>query len=388
MLRALFLLTVLLSAAALAQPYVPSSGDVVLLQVAPDDSAAAAELRALRDDALADPGSTGAAVRFARAAIARARATTDPRWYGQAESVLAHWDGAATVPPAIRVLRATIAQHRHRFEQAMTELDAVLAEQPAHPQARLTRAVIHTVQARYEQALRDCAALLRVGELLTATCMATPRSLSGEAEAALAQLDRALARAPGDAGTRLWALTVAAEIAERLDHDDGDARYERALAAEGADTDLYLKLAYADFLLRKGRPGDVAAILPPFMETTEARIRLSRARAQQGETVDPDPLRARLDAIRARGGEPHYREEAMLALHLEQRSAEALWLARENWRQQREPLDALLLLQAALAADDPAAAAPVRRWMRDNGVQDQRLSALRARLDAEGDAQP
>ena len=75
-----------------------------------------------------------------------------------------------------------------------------------------------------------------------------------------------------------------------------------------------------------------------------------------------------------------YREEAMTALHLEQRPVEALWLARENWRQQREPLDALLLLQAALAANDPAAAAPARQWMRDNKVQDHRLQVLREQL--------
>jgi tetratricopeptide (TPR) repeat protein len=383
MLRTPCLLAGLLSAAVHAapyEPYVPATGEQVLLRVAPDGSEAASRVRALREAARAAPGDVDAAVRFAHAAIERARATADPRWYGQAESVLVHWEDAPSTPVAIRVLRATIAQHRHRFEQALAELDAVIAEQPGHPQARVTRAVIHSVQARYQQALRDCAALLRVGELLTTTCMATPRSLSGEAEAALAQLDRALARAPGDAGTRLWALTVAAEIADRLNRDDADARYQRALAAEGTGRNLYLKLAYADFLLHNDRPDEVAELLPPYGDTTEAQIRILRARAQQGEPVDPGPLRARLDAIRTRGSEPHYREEAMTALHLEQRPAEALWLARENWRQQREPLDALLLLQAALSADDPSAAAPVRRWMRDNGVQDHRLQALREQL--------
>lgn len=378
----LFFVTALIGASALAQPYVPASEDVVLLRVAPDDSEAARRLRALRAAAHADPDDARAAARFARAAIARARATADPRWYGQAESVLARWKEAAEVPASIRVLRATIAQHRHRFDEALRDLDLVIAERPDHPQARVTRAVIHSVQARYKRALRDCAALQRVGELLTTTCMATPRSLSGEAEAALARLDRALARAPGDPGTRLWALTVAAEIAERLGREDAEARYRRALAAEGAERDLYLKLTYSDFLLRNERPGEVAALLPPFKDTTEARIRLLRARAQQGRAIDPAPLRARLEAIRARGSLPHYREEAMLALHLEERPAQALWLARENWRQQRDPLDALLLLQAALAAEAPAAAEPVTQWMRDNSVQDHRLAALRERLEA------
>ena len=174
MLRTPCLLAGLLSAtvhAAPYEPYVPATGEQVLLRVAPDDSEAASRVRALREAARAAPGDVDAAVRFAHAAIERARATADPRWYGQAESVLVHWEDAPSTPVAIRVLRATIAQHRHRFEQALAELDAVIVKQPGHPQARVTRAVIHSVQARYQQALRDCAALLRVGELLTTTCI-------------------------------------------------------------------------------------------------------------------------------------------------------------------------------------------------------------------------
>lgn len=375
MLRVLCLVAGLLSAAAHAAPYVPDSEDQVLLRVAPSDNEAIARLRALRAAALETPGDSETAARFARGAIEHAREQADPRWYGYAERVLAFWDDAGEVPAAIRVLRATIAQYRHRFDRARAELDAVIAEQPGHPQARLTRAVIHSVQARYEQALRDCAALLRLGELLTATCMATPRSLSGAAETALEQLDRALTRASGDSGIRLWALTVAAEIAERLGREDAQQRYERAVQAEGAEHDLYLKLAFSDFLLRTGQPETVADVLSPFDDTTEARIRLLRARAAQGRTVDAAPLRSRLDAIRARGGVPGYREEAMLALHLEARPEAALWLARENWRLQREPADALLLLQAARAARRPEEAEPVRRWMRAHGVEDVRLEA-------------
>jgi hypothetical protein len=55
---------------------------------------------------------------------------------------------------------------------------------------------------------------------------------------------------------------------------------------------------------------------------------------------------------------------------------EALRLAQENWSVHREPWDARIYLEAALAAANPGAARPVLEWLRDNRVQDVRLAAL------------
>jgi hypothetical protein len=62
--------------------------------------------------------------------------------------------------------------------------------------------------------------------------------------------------------------------------------------------------------------------------------------------------------------------------------ARAVALARANWDVQREPADARILLEAALAAGQPDEAAPVLDWLRTNHVQDVRLRALAARLHA------
>ena len=51
------------------------------------------------------------------------------------------------------------------------------------------------------------------------------------------------------------------------------------------------------------------------------------------------------------------------------RPARALQLARENWATQREPADARILLEAALAAGDPAAARPVLDWLERTGLR-------------------
>jgi hypothetical protein len=86
-------------------------------------------------------------------------------------------------------------------------------------------------------------------------------------------------------------------------------------------------------------------------------------------------MKARLAAARLRG-EVHAREEARLALDALNEPARALALAIENWAQQKEPADAVLLARAAAAAGQPEAAEPVRALVRAAGWSDVRLVSL------------
>ena len=61
-------------------------------------------------------------------------------------------------------------------------------------------------------------------------------------------------------------------------------------------------------------------------------------------------------------------------------AARALVLAQQNFAVQREPADARVLLEAALAARDAAAAAPVLAWMAASGIESVALQALAARV--------
>jgi hypothetical protein len=63
-------------------------------------------------------------------------------------------------------------------------------------------------------------------------------------------------------------------------------------------------------------------------------------------------------------------------LHLMSDAPRALELARANWLVQREPADARVLLEAALANKDAAAAQVVLAWMRGNTVEDVNLTRL------------
>ena len=59
----------------------------------------------------------------------------------------------------------------------------------------------------------------------------------------------------------------------------------------------------------------------------------------------------------------------------------ALRLAAENYQLQREPRDARILMEAALVANEPAAAKPALAWMRRTGYEDPLYKKLAQRLE-------
>ena len=72
----------------------------------------------------------------------------------------------------------------------------------------------------------------------------------------------------------------------------------------------------------------------------------------------------------------HQREQARFALFLQRDIPGALLLAQKNWAIQKEAADMRILLEAAVAARDRAAAQPVLAWIKTNHVEDVALQAL------------
>jgi tetratricopeptide (TPR) repeat protein len=380
-------------AAQAAETYVPASDDVVLERIVIPRGMADGfrELRSLRAALAEKPTDPVLAVAFARRAIELGREEADPRYFGYAESALQPWWSQPAPPEEIRLLRATLRQQRHDFAGALEDLDALIAADGSNAQAKLTRAVVLMVQGRPKQALHDCAGLIgRTGLLTMTTCIAQAKSLMGAAATAGPGLENIL-DGPNFDGTpaeRSWSLTVAAELAQRRgDAVAANRRFEEARAAvEASGTrDPYLVTADADYLLEQGRAAEVRERLADYVRVDNALLRLALA-----EQLLKDPafethvrlLQARFDETRERGDTVHLREEAMFELRIRKDPVRALALAAENWQKQREPIDARLFVDAALAAKQPQQAAPVLAWMRETGIDDpgllQRADKLRA----------
>jgi hypothetical protein len=77
-----------------------------------------------------------------------------------------------------------------------------------------------------------------------------------------------------------------------------------------------------------------------------------------------------------RGEQLHLQEEARFRLHLKNDPAGALKRAAENWKSQREPRDATILIEAALATGDRAGAQPALDWLDQSGFEDSTLRRL------------
>ncbi|HET9976375.1 MAG TPA: hypothetical protein VFQ20_02985 [Burkholderiaceae bacterium] len=375
---------------ATAAPFRPTDDAQVLERVAPRATAdvRARETAALRAQWQREPRNVELAVQLARRWFDDGLAQGDPRFIGRAQAVLAPWWKDAAPPNAVRVQRARLLQYGHRFDEALADLDAVLADEADNAEAWATAAAIRMVRADYAGARRACVAAAPLTTPLLATgCSAYADALAGRADEAARALATALAAAPADTGTdaRLWALTRQAEIEELRGNDAAaETAYRAAVALDL--TDVYLQAAYADFLLDRGRAADALALLAKADARADViLLRLALAAKASGDARGAAwtrELAARFDAARARGDTTHEKEESRFALALQGDPKRALALARANYEVQREVADARALLEAALAAKDAAAAAPVLEWMRAHGVPHPKLRALAAQVAA------
>ncbi|MES2533404.1 MAG: hypothetical protein V4636_20335 [Pseudomonadota bacterium] len=374
--------TVLLAAAgAEAAPRVPANDDEVV-ETLPVVAGWSSEQRQLRRALAQRPGDAATAIDAAGRYLTLAREQGDARYAGYAMGALQAWDAVPVdqTPPAVLVMRATVAQFLHDFDGAETMLKAALARQPADAQAWITLATLHRVRGRYDASDAACRALGRVGPALYAiACLAENAGLRGQHANAREALQGLLAtpalRDPGQAGTRQWLLTSLAEVEELAGRPaEADAAYRKAVAAERSG---YLLLVYSDFLQRMGRQAEIPALLAGEARSDAVLLRLAVA-ARSPTQRDAVELRERFEAAALRPGSValHAREEAMFALDVQNDAVRALELARLNVRLQREPVDLLVLARAASAAKDSAARDEAKALMQQIGLKDARVDAI------------
>lgn len=365
-----------------AAPYRPKDDDEVLERLArPTDP----KVRELRRTLVQNPTDRDAALELARTYLRLGRTQADPRYEGYAQAVLDRWWPRDELPPAVLLVRATLRQRRHDFEGALEDVTRALQQQPRSAQGWLLQAVILQVRGDHERALRSCLPLLKLADrLLAATCIASTRALQGHAETSYRRLSRTLASAAASSeAARQWATTVLAEIATALGHDrQAERHYRLALAREANDP--HALAGYADLLLDQGREEEVRALLSAHARADGLLLRLAQAEDRlggPGRERYVDDLEARIGASRRRVGPRHLRHEARFFLQLRNRPRQALQLSLENWKVQREPADARVVLEAALASGEAEAAREVLRWLAETRNEDVRLRRLADRFE-------
>lgn len=379
-----FLALYCLASTVFAVPYVPESDDQVLETLPQTVASLRPDLRNLRAALAADPKQPGPAVKLAREYVELGKAEADPRYYGYAQGLLQPWWQSKDPPSDVLLLRALILQNRHEFDGALQDLDKLLQRQPDRSEAWLARAVILLVQARYPEAQQSCAALINFDDtLLAATCLSQVGSLMGHGLESYRFLTESLHEAKAiSPEQRQWTLTVLAEMAARLDkNEEADRYFIEALHIRRPTA--YLLGAYADFLLDRNRAEEVVELLAGHIRIDALLLRLALAKQQLAAGDLPElinTLQARFAAGRLRQENLHQGDEARFALHLLKQPDKALKLAQANWRLQKEPKDARILLEASIAANEPNAAEPVLELLRQTGMEHAQLKRLADRL--------
>lgn len=374
------LLAIGLVTPALATAITPSD-DTLVLEVLPRSwQAESAILKRLRQQWQAQPNQADTAERLARHYIERGREQADSRYYGYAEAVLKPWANDTTIPANLLLLRATLNQQAHHYEQALQELNQLVQQHPNHTQGWLTLAVIQTVRGDYQSAQQSCKQLAETSAWYASLCLSQVLSLTGQAESAY-QLQTQLLTSlkPEQVELRQWLNTLLGETAWRLGETKTAQQHFQAALAEPR-SDHYLLRVYSDYLLTQQRPQEVVELLKDKLSDDALLLRMvlaSQALQQSAETQRyQQQLEARYAAARLRGSQLHERDEVLYLLTFQGDPARALVLAKANWSVQKETEDTQLLLRAALANKDYATAQQVRAWLIAQKQQDIRLKPL------------
>ena len=373
--------TVVRPAPANAGPYVPSS-DAEVLEVLPGQ-AAGAWLRTTAEVAPPAALDASTAVTRARAELVHYQESADPRYLGRAEAALGNFWDQPDPPEPVLVLRARIRQSNHEFLTALNDLDRAVALSPNDGQALLDRASIETVIGRYDAARGDCAGLDNLtAPLYVTVCRAGIAGVTGAAEAASAELTRALAVPRIEIEDKCWAESLLGELAARLGHaDQAEAHFRRVLAARPTDT--YVRGALADSLLDLGRDQEVVALLGGDIRQDALLLRLAIAERHahaSGFAEHLKDLGERFEEAHLRGNFVHRREEARFELALRDAPKVALDLALANFDVQREPADVRIALESALAANQSERVSAVVAFARASKLEDVHVHALLEKL--------
>ncbi|MGH8576581.1 MAG: tetratricopeptide repeat protein [Gammaproteobacteria bacterium] len=369
-----------------ATPFIPENDAVVLERLPTSLGGSPGELRGLRDQLAREPSNAALAVALTGRYIELGQVQADPRYYGYAQATLAPWWGLTDPSPEVLFLRAAIRQSRHEFDAALQDLSRLLEKDPRDPQAWLMQAVIFIVRADYQAARQACEALARLRRAFLAfSCIGSVASLSGQAEGGYDLLVLAKAQSQGATEPeRVRLETLLGKTADRMgDRQRAEAHFEAARRL--GPHDAFLLGAYADFLLDQGRAAEVVALLREETRVDGLLLRLTLAEREIGAPeagAHSEELQARFAASRQRGDSLHQGEEARFLLHLRDQPEAALPLAKANWAVQREPRDARILLEAALASAQPEAARPVLEMMERTRLQDLPLRRLANQLEA------
>lgn len=382
------MLGALASQPAMAQERFRPADTAVVLASSVHAQGGRSSLRSLEQAWRAQPQNQEAALAYARAAFRLGLAEGDLRWFGSAKAALAPWWDASELSAEGFYLRGLVKQGFHDFAVGLQDINRAIALEPQHAEFWSWRFALHLLLADMAAARQDQEEIARrLGDEEAVVYRAILLYRSGTAAQGAALLRQALA-APHfqDAGSQEWlgfhwgeALRVAGEPVQAA------AVWEKLLRSQPQSH--LVRLALAELLNQQGQYRQALAVASAGAERdnpTDALLMqaLLASRALQAPATQQleRQMAARLQSQALRQENLIERPKLIYLIAYGKDLQAGLALSIANWKLQKEPSDALLFVQAALALNQPQAARPVLEWAQATGYTDPQLAQLLRQL--------
>ncbi len=251
----------------------------------------------------------------------------------------------------LKLINARLLQKKHRFKEALQELQTIPKSSQLYAQAELIESRIHHIEGNYDAARQSCGELLSQGlPLYAQLCLIETEALSGQPEKSyqlLTNFRNQYERSSDDVLD--WYHQVAGSIA-RITKDTEKAEQHFAFKLDIAPVSQWYQ--WADMAMASGNVRNVYKRLKQFdFDNSKLEdgliVRLARAEKLLGLGTNYQAFAEEKIELRIkRNDQLHAADIAYYFLHVSPDSDKALYWAEQNWKKVKEPSDSELLIQA------------------------------------------
>lgn len=371
-----------------SQPrFLPQPAQVVLPVSAHTVGEATRELKAAEQAWRQDPKNLDAAARYARQTFLLGVTEGDLRWFGTAKAALLPWWTAPGLPADGHFMRGLVRQGFHDFEGGLADINAAIALDGTRAEFWSWRFAIHLLWADMPAARADCEQLAqRAGTQEGKACQAILAYRTGQAVDAVQAL-KALVAAPDFQGNLAqdWLRFHLGE-AQRTAGQFAAAQATWTKHLARRPSAHAVRLSLVELLNARGEHAQakrLATMPAPTDALLVQQLLASHALADADAPRLAQQVEDRMAAQALRQDPLIERPKMVYLIQFGKDVPAGLALALENWQAQKEPPDALLLVEAALKLKRPQEAVPVLDWMAKTGYTDPALAALAQQVKAQ-----
>ena len=343
-------------------------------------------LRALDKDWRANPEDLKIALAYARQVFNLGSSEGDLRWYGSAKAALRPWWSVTNLPADGFFMRGLVKQGFHDFDGGLNDINQAISMDPKHAEYWSWRFSLHLMQANMDAAQQDVYEMQKLfGSEEANIYQAVLLYRTGQPLPALKLLGESIRSASyQDAASQIWIGFHLGEASRVANQPDKALTLWRRLLEAYPQSHL-LRLSLADLLNQKKKYKEAKAVATLNSSAITSNLTdallmqaliASRGLNANDEVLLASQMAARLQTQSLRQESLIERPRLIYQIAYGNNLASGLALSIENWKLQKEPTDAVLFLQAALALNQAKSAEPVVRWAASTKYTDPQLSPL------------